>query len=59
MSAYSYLSSLFGLIVVEGAEDDVAAALGVEGAREILMLLSEGLVNPDGTVPPFFPIAGI
>ena len=57
-SAYSYLSSLFGLIVVEGAEDDLAAAPGVAGSREILMILSEGLVNPDGTVPPFFPIAG-
>lgn len=47
-----------GLIVVEGTDNDLTKAEGVAGSREILMLLSEGLVNPDGSVPPFFPIVG-
>jgi FtsP/CotA-like multicopper oxidase with cupredoxin domain len=57
-TAHAYLSSLFGFIIVEGSTADLTAAQGVVGAREILMLLSEGLVNPDGSVPPVFPIAG-
>lgn len=57
-NAHAYMSSLFGFIIVEGTDRDLMKAEGVEGAREILLMLSEGLVNPeDGTVPPFFPIA--
>jgi suppressor of ftsI len=57
-AAYSYLASLMGFIVVEGndATNNIAMAPGVEDATEIFMMLSEGLVNPDGSVPPVFPI---
>jgi FtsP/CotA-like multicopper oxidase with cupredoxin domain len=55
-TTYSYLASLYGMIVVEGTEHDVTNAVGMEGSREILMMLSDGLVNPDGSVPPRFPI---
>lgn len=57
-AAYSYMSSLFGFIIVEGTDQDITKAPGVQGTTEVLMALSEGLVNPDGTVPPFFPIVG-
>jgi FtsP/CotA-like multicopper oxidase with cupredoxin domain len=56
-SAYAYLSSLFGFMVVEGTESDITKAPGVDGATEIFVVLSEGLVNEDKSVPPFFPIA--
>jgi FtsP/CotA-like multicopper oxidase with cupredoxin domain len=56
-SAYAYLSSLFGFMVLEGTESDITKAPGVDGATEIFVVLSEGLVNEDKSVPPFFPIA--
>jgi FtsP/CotA-like multicopper oxidase with cupredoxin domain len=56
-SANSYLSSLFGMMVVEGTDSDITKAPGIEDATEIFMVLSEGLVNEDKSVPPFFPVA--
>jgi len=53
----SYLGSLFGFFIVEGTDTDITEAPGVEGAREVLMILSEGLTNEDGTVPAIFPVA--
>ena len=55
-SAYAYLSSLFGFIIVEGTDSDLDKAPGLEDATEVLMLFSESLVNDDKSVPPFFPI---
>lgn len=58
-AAYSYMASLMGFIEVLPAADDtpyITTAPGVEGATEVLMMMSEGLVNPDGSVPPLFPI---
>lgn len=55
-TAYSYLSSLFGFFVVEGTDNDITKSPGVQGATEVFMALSEGLVNPDKSVPPFFPL---
>jgi FtsP/CotA-like multicopper oxidase with cupredoxin domain len=57
-AAYSYMSSLFGFMVVEGTDRDITKAPGIEGATEIIVALSEGLVNDDKSVPPFFPIVG-
>jgi FtsP/CotA-like multicopper oxidase with cupredoxin domain len=56
-AAYSYLSSLFGFMVVEGTDSDITKAPGIVDATEIFVVLSEGLVNEDKSVPPFFPIA--
>jgi FtsP/CotA-like multicopper oxidase with cupredoxin domain len=56
-AAYSYLSSLFGFLVVEGTDSDITKAPGIDDATEIFVVLSEGLVNEDKSVPPFFPIA--
>jgi len=57
-NAYSYLASLFGFILVEGTDQDLTNSPGILEAREIFLMLSEGLVNPeDGSVPPVFPIA--
>jgi FtsP/CotA-like multicopper oxidase with cupredoxin domain len=56
-SAYSYLSSLFGFMVVEGTDSDITKAPGIDDATEIFVVLSEGLVNEDKSVPPFFSIA--
>jgi blue copper oxidase len=57
-TSFAYMSGLMGSIIVDGDEtSDLRYAPGIEGSREIVMMLSEGLVNPDGTVPPFFPIA--
>jgi FtsP/CotA-like multicopper oxidase with cupredoxin domain len=58
LTTHSYLSSLFGMIVVEGTSHDLTTAVGVQGSREILMVLTDGLVNPDGSVPLTFPIFG-
>ena len=58
-AAYSYMASLMGFIEVLPASDDTAYitnAPGVEDATEVMMMMSEGLVNPDGSVPPLFPI---
>jgi FtsP/CotA-like multicopper oxidase with cupredoxin domain len=56
-AAYAYLSSLFGFMVVEGTDSDITKAPGIADATEIFVVLSEGLVNQDKSVPPFFPIA--
>lgn len=55
-AVYSYLASLFGMIIVEGTESDLTKAVGVEEAREVLLIFSDGLVNPDGSVLPSFPV---
>jgi suppressor of ftsI len=55
-SAYSYLSSLFGVLVIEGTDSDITKAPGIDDATEIFMVISEGWVNEDKSVPPFFPI---
>jgi Multicopper oxidase len=54
-ATHSYLASLFGMIIVEGTGSDLSNAVGVKGAKEVLLMLSDGLVNPDGSVPPSFP----
>jgi FtsP/CotA-like multicopper oxidase with cupredoxin domain len=56
-AAYSYLASLFGFMVVEGTDSDITKAPGIDDATEIFVVLSEGLVNEDKSLPPFFPIA--
>jgi hypothetical protein len=56
-AAYSYMANLFGFFVIEGTDRDITKAPGVEGATEIFMMLSEGLVDEDKSVPPFFPVA--
>jgi FtsP/CotA-like multicopper oxidase with cupredoxin domain len=55
-SAYSYLSSLFGVMVVEGTDSDITKAPGIEDATEIFVVISEGWTDADKNVPPFFPI---
>jgi FtsP/CotA-like multicopper oxidase with cupredoxin domain len=55
-ATYSYLASLFGMIIVEGTGSDLGNAVGIKGAKEVLLMLSDGLVNPDGSVPPTFPV---
>ena len=56
-TVYAYLSSLMGAIIVEGTDRDVTDAPGIEGATEVIMILSEYLKHPDGNFPmPFFPI---
>jgi hypothetical protein len=55
-SAYSYMANLFGILVIEGTDRDITKAPGVEGATEIFMILSEGLVNEDKSVALFLPI---
>jgi FtsP/CotA-like multicopper oxidase with cupredoxin domain len=55
-NANAYMSGLMGFIIVEGTPYDLTASPGILGSREILLMLSEGLVNPNGSVPPFFPI---
>jgi FtsP/CotA-like multicopper oxidase with cupredoxin domain len=53
------MSNLFGFLVIEGTESDIDKAPGIEGATEVFMMLSEGLVDPVTLqVPPFFPIVG-
>ena len=54
-STYKYLSGLFGFIIVEGTDSDITKASGVEGATKVLMMLSEGLINSDGTPMSHFP----
>jgi FtsP/CotA-like multicopper oxidase with cupredoxin domain len=53
------LASLFGFLVIEGSDSDITKAPGIEGATEVLMLLSEHLPTVDKSVPTFFPIAGV
>jgi len=52
ITAQSYLSSLFGAFIIEGTDSDITKSPGVEGATEVIMILSEGYVNEDKTVPP-------
>lgn len=54
-SVRAYFSGLFGFIIVEGNENDITNAPGVNEATEVLMMLSEGLVEPDGTPMRYFP----
>ena len=58
-NVYSYLSGLFGAIIVEGTDADIDKAPGIKGATEVVMLFSEYLDNLEapGTPMPFFPIA--
>jgi FtsP/CotA-like multicopper oxidase with cupredoxin domain len=45
-------------MVIEGTDNDISNAPGISGSTEVLMLLSEGLVNDDKSIPMFFPITG-
>ena len=56
--SHALMSGLYGMIVVEGNEHDITQALGIRGEKEVLMIVSEGLLQDDGTVPPYFPTAG-
>jgi FtsP/CotA-like multicopper oxidase with cupredoxin domain len=55
-ATYSYLASLFGMIIVEGTGSDLGNAVGIKGAKEVLLMLSDGNVKPDGSVPPTFEV---
>jgi FtsP/CotA-like multicopper oxidase with cupredoxin domain len=58
-TAHAYMANLYGFIVIEGTESDIDKAPGIEGATEVFMILTEGLVDPEsGRAPPFFPIVG-
>jgi FtsP/CotA-like multicopper oxidase with cupredoxin domain len=56
-AAHAYMSSLFGFIIVEGTDADITSAPGIDGATEVLMLMSEFWPNGSGLAPPFLPIA--
>jgi FtsP/CotA-like multicopper oxidase with cupredoxin domain len=53
------LASLFGFLVIEGSDSDITKAPGIEGATEVLMLLSEHLPTDDKLVPNSFPGSGV
>mmetsp|Transcript_3218 Transcript_3218/g.6048 ORF Transcript_3218/g.6048 Transcript_3218/m.6048 type:complete len:591 (+) Transcript_3218:145-1917(+) len=58
-TSHAYLANLYGFIVIEGTDSDIDQAPGIQGATEVFMMLSEGLVDPvTKRVPPFFPIVG-
>jgi FtsP/CotA-like multicopper oxidase with cupredoxin domain len=43
-------------LVIEGTDSDITKAPGIDDATEIVMVISDGWVDEDKGVPPFFPI---
>lgn len=59
--SYGYMSGQYGFFVIEGTDDDITKAPGVDGATEVFMMLSEYNPANASLAPspplPFLPIA--
>jgi Multicopper oxidase len=53
---HGFLSVLFGMVIIEGHPTDIRAIPEIESAREILMIMSESLVDELKRPVPVFPI---
>jgi Multicopper oxidase len=56
LGTYGYLSGLFGMMIIEGHPTDILSVPEIKNAKEILMIMSESLVNENNQPVPIFPI---
>jgi FtsP/CotA-like multicopper oxidase with cupredoxin domain len=56
LGTHGFLSGLFGIVIIEGHETDIRALPETENAKEILMIMSESLVDENKRPVPVFPI---
>jgi hypothetical protein len=57
LGTYGFLSGLFGMVVIEGHPTDIRSVPEIKNAKEILMIMSESLVDEQKKPVPTFPIA--